>query len=74
MAYRVRHVIKGLGHLGLKDNLRYGFIPEEAGYYTIRLKADSDRDVLEYNEDNNEFSSSRFRIRGESTSSDDRVP
>ena len=74
VAYRVLHVVEGLGHLESEGNLRYGFIPEKAGYYTIRLKADSDRDVLEYNEDNNEFSSSGFRIQGESTSSDDRVP
>jgi len=54
--------------------LYHDFILEEAIYYTIRLKADSDRDVLEYDERNNEFSSSRFRIRSESTDSYYRVP
>ncbi|MCJ7596568.1 MAG: hypothetical protein MUO52_17525, partial [Desulfobacterales bacterium] len=74
VVYRLRDVIEGLGHLALVDNLRHEFIPEEPGYYIIRVKADSDRDVLEYNEDNNEYSSSRFSIQGASTSSDDRVP
>lgn len=73
VVYTVKDVIQGLDHLGIRDNLRHEFIPEESGYYTIRLKADSDRDVLEYDEDNNEFSSG-FRIHGESTDSDDRVP
>lgn len=74
VVYRLRDVIEGLGHLALVDNLRHEFIPEEPGYYIIRVKADSDRDVLEYNEDNNEYSSSRFSIQGERMSSDDRVP
>jgi len=74
VVYWWKHVIEGLGHLESVTNDHRQFMPEEAGYYTIRLEADSDRDILEYNEDNNEFSSSRFRIIGESTSSDDRVP
>ncbi len=74
VVYWWKHVIEGLGHLESVINYNRQFMPEEAGYYTIRLEADSDRDIMEYNEDNNEFSSSRFRIIGESTSSDDRVP
>ncbi len=73
VVYRMTDVIQGLDHLGLKDNLQHEFTPETSGHYTIRLKADSERDVREYNEDNNEHSRD-FRIYGESTDSDDRVP